>query len=75
MSDASPSEASIPEILRSRLQKSEVASEPPAHDQIAQRAYEIASERGFIPGQELDDWLRAERELQASRAHASRTTF
>ena len=34
------------------------------HDQIRHRAYQIYLERGAHPGQELDDWLRAERELQ-----------
>jgi hypothetical protein len=29
---------------------------------IAERAYRKAQERGFSGGQELDDWLEAERE-------------
>lgn len=33
-------------------------------DLIRIRAYEIYLERGGMPGDELDDWLRAERELQ-----------
>lgn len=33
-------------------------------DQIAQRAYEIYLERGGGPGLDVDDWLRAERELK-----------
>ena len=36
----------------------------PTQDQIRLRAYQIYLERGAHPGQELDDWLRAERELQ-----------
>jgi hypothetical protein len=32
---------------------------------IAERAYLHASERGFAPGGELEDWLRAEREVNA----------
>jgi len=28
------------------------------------RAYEIYLERGGLPGNELDDWLQAERELE-----------
>jgi len=31
--------------------------------QIRQRAYEIYEERGCTPGQEGEDWLRAEREV------------
>ena len=36
----------------------------PSHEEIRRRAYEIYLERGDSPGDELDDWLRAERELQ-----------
>ena len=36
----------------------------PTEDQIRQRAYEIHQARGGAPGQELDDWLQAERELK-----------
>jgi hypothetical protein len=33
-------------------------------EQIRLRAYEIHIERGGLPGNELEDWLQAERELQ-----------
>ncbi len=33
---------------------------------IAERAYELACERGMAPGQEVDDWLRAEQEVDAA---------
>jgi len=36
----------------------------PSHEEIRRRAYEIYLERGALPGNELDDWHRAERELQ-----------
>jgi hypothetical protein len=36
----------------------------PSHDEIRHRAYEIYLERDGHSGDELDDWLRAERELQ-----------
>ena len=36
----------------------------PSDEEIRRRAYEIYLERGSRPGDELDDWLRAERELQ-----------
>jgi hypothetical protein len=39
-------------------------SHRPTHDQIRRRAYQIYLERGARPGHELDDWLRAERELE-----------
>jgi hypothetical protein len=37
----------------------------PTHVQIKHRAYQIYLERGTRPGNELDDWLRAERELES----------
>jgi hypothetical protein len=36
----------------------------PSHEEIRHRAYELYLGRGDRPGDELDDWLRAERELQ-----------
>jgi len=44
------------------------------HDEIRRRAYEIYLERGGLPGQELKDWLQAERELE-SEAHFMQTTI
>ena len=37
---------------------------PVPEEQIRRRAYEIYLERGERQGCDLDDWLRAERELQ-----------
>jgi hypothetical protein len=34
-------------------------------DEIRRRAYEIYEERGRTPGDEHEDWLRAEREVLA----------
>ena len=39
----------------------------PGLEEIRLRAYEIHIERGGFPGNELDDWLQAERELQHAR--------
>jgi hypothetical protein len=39
------------------------ADQAPSHEQIRLRAYEIYLERGALPGNELDDWLQAECEL------------
>jgi hypothetical protein len=39
------------------------APEASRHERIARGAYYRAEARGFTPGQELDDWLAAEREL------------
>jgi hypothetical protein len=35
-------------------------------EQISRRAYEIAAQRGFAPGNEQEDWLRAEQEVLAA---------
>jgi len=40
------------------------ANHTPSLEEIRLRAYEIYLERGGIPGNELDDWLQAERELE-----------
>ena len=40
------------------------ANHAPSHEEIRSRAYEIYLERDGLPGDELDDWHRAERELQ-----------
>jgi hypothetical protein len=42
----------------------DAANHEPNHDEIRRRAYEIYLEGGSLPGRELDDWLRAERELR-----------
>jgi hypothetical protein len=40
------------------------ANHTPSREEIRLRAYEIHLERGGLPGSELDDWLKAERELE-----------
>ena len=44
----------------------------PTQEQIALRAYHIYLERGATPGNELEDWTRAERELLEEQSKASR---
>ncbi len=36
------------------------------HRLIAQKAYHLAERRGFTPGSELDDWLKAEAEVDST---------
>lgn len=43
--------------------KTRAAKTAPTHEEIALRAYEIYLERGGAPGDALQDWMRAEREL------------
>ena len=40
---------------------------PIGSDDISARAYELYEERGGEHGRDWDDWLQAERELQARR--------
>jgi len=50
------------------------ANHAPNYDEIRRRAYEIYLERGGLPGEELEDWLQAEREVE-SAAHFMRATI
>jgi len=47
-------------------------NDKPSHEEIRLRAYEIYLERGGLPGNELDDWLQAERELERPAPKAER---
>jgi hypothetical protein len=40
-------------------------------DKIAQRAYELFVERGGKNGTDMDDWLRAEREVKSKSARSA----
>ena len=39
----------------------------PSHEEISARAYELYMERPVHAGTDLDDWIRAERELLDTR--------
>ncbi len=47
-----------------KIKKAATKSKP-TQDQVAARAYEIYLERGATPGDPMQDWLQAERELAA----------
>jgi Protein of unknown function (DUF2934) len=55
-----------------KLTKARTVGNSPDRAEIALRAYQIYLERGGMPGNELDDWTRAERELLASNGKPSR---
>ena len=61
--------ASAKVAARKRSAEPQTASAKTAPEQrqqlIAQAAYFIAERRGFAPGNELEDWLRAEAEIEA----------
>jgi len=40
--------------------------------QIRERAYELYEERGRTPGQENEDWIRAEQEVMARQTQQAR---
>jgi len=39
-----------------------------AHDKIAHRAYELYEERGREPGHDMEDWLKAEHDIEERHA-------
>lgn len=41
-----------------------------AQDRIARRAYELYEQRGRQEGQDLEDWLNAERQLDGAISHS-----
>ena len=47
-------------------QKAELKQPTIMEDCVRQRAYECYLKRGTNPGDEVGDWLQAERELQAN---------
>jgi len=44
----------------------------PTREEIELRAYQVYIERGGAHGQDVDDWLQAERELSENYANTSR---
>lgn len=55
-----------------KVKKSPTAKSHTTREEIALRAYQIYLERGGAPGNELDDWTRAERELLQEKSKARR---
>jgi len=55
------------------------AQSPVKHEMVAVAAYYLAEGRGFVPGFELDDWVRAEASIEAqlkpSKAPAEAATM
>ncbi len=56
-------------MQKTKTTSSQAAKKPkraktgPTHEEITLRAYHIFLERGSTPGNPLEDWIRAEREL------------
>ena len=53
------------------VKKQRSKSDQPSHEHIAIRAYEIYISRGAEHGRDLDDWLRAERELTSKNNNSA----
>ena len=43
----------------------------PSHSEIAARAYALFEQSGRIPGQDMENWLKAEAQLMAVRKEES----
>jgi hypothetical protein len=59
---SAPQAISRPEVMDNTVAIA-ASSTIELESQIRQRAYELYQERGCRPGQENDDWFRAEREV------------
>jgi len=59
---------SSPKVTKSRTAR----RKSPGPEDVALRAYQIYLERGGAPGNPLDDWTRAERELLVTNGKPSR---
>jgi DUF2934 family protein len=55
-----------------KVMKPHTTRKSPGPEDIALRAYQIYLERAGTPGNPLDDWTRAERELFAQNGNARR---
>jgi hypothetical protein len=64
---ATTKNGSSPKVMKSRT-----APKSPRPEDIALRAYQIYLERAGAPGNPLDDWTRAERELFSHNGNARR---
>jgi hypothetical protein len=74
--DLRKKENSMPRTRESsspKVKKPPAARKHPKREEIALRAYHIYLERGGAPGNPLDDWTRAERELLAKNGKSHRT--
>jgi DUF2934 family protein len=59
-------------VRSSAAEKTTKAKATPTQDDIATRAYHIYVERGCTPGDPMQDWLQAERELLGPAKKPSR---
>ena len=58
-----PEIAVVPKSSSGKAAMAIMSDPAPSHDMIRARAYELYENRGHEPGQDEQDWLRAEREI------------
>lgn len=64
--DESSPETLVPDVVHMQLDRSSVDADENADElraRVERRAYELAEQRSFAAGHELEDWLRAESEI------------
>ena len=62
-------ETKAPKVASAQTATDTTTAKPawaPSYDDIARRAYELFEARGFSHGNDVEDWLAAERDLQGS---------
>ena len=57
--------------MASRNKRVPAAEAPRIEEEVRKRAYELFEMRGREQGHELDDWLRAEREILGRKSNAA----
>ena len=58
-----PATTTAPKVSRARKSDTVDLGNSVAREQIAQRAYDLFTARGYQHGHDVEDWLRAEAEL------------
>lgn len=66
MGSSGTATATAPRPVTTKMPGSKTAA--PTYEQIAQRAQEIWTKKGCLPGQDEQNWLEAERQLKAELA-------
>jgi len=72
--DSSVEEVPVVPRRRRTAADQQAPAPAPTAEEIAVRAYELFLERGGEHGKDVDDWLRAERELGRQTIEAARLT-
>ena len=60
-----PATATKTQTVPAQEPTSQTPQHEPSDEEVRERAYEIYLARGGVPGQEMEDWLQAERELRS----------